>query len=369
MILYGDITHDSRVRKEASTLVQQGWRVIVLCIVFDFMPHLALEEEIDGYTVKRILAQDKPKLQKFISIITQASRYLRKLNARIYHAHDFSGLVPLAFAGLWHKAFVYDSHELFFERGDKTIWDYLRPIEKFMAQRAQATITVNDSIAGILAKSLEIPKPIILRNVVDLRSISNQAPLSYNVADKKIIVHSGGITYGRNLPELVSALKYLPEEFVLVLMGKGVLEASLLEQAKIDNTSDRLKIISAVRPHEVVPTLSQADIGIALMASNVLNNVYSLPNKFFEAIAAGLPVLTSPNPELKRVIEHYDIGLTCDPSDPEVIANSIQKMSEPETYQTFKSNIENARSDLNWENEEKKLIKIYQAIVSDDDKE
>ena len=88
-----------------------------------------------------------------------------------------------------------------------------------------------------------------------------------------------------------------------------------------------------------------------------------------EAIAAGLPILTSPNPELKRVIDHYKIGLSCDPSDPKAIASHIQKMFAPDSYQNLKSTVEKARLDLNWEIEEQKLINIYQAVLSDDSKD
>ena len=121
--------------------------------------------------------------------------------------------------------------------------------------------------------------------------------------------------------------------------------------------------MSSVKPDEVVATLAQADIGLALITSEFLSYYYALPNKFFESISAGLPVLTSQNPDMKQLVEQYDIGLTCDPSDSQAIAKTLQDLFIPETYARFKENVEIARQELTWENEEKKLIAIYEEIL------
>ena len=118
-----------------------------------------------------------------------------------------------------------------------------------------------------------------------------------------------------------------------------------------------------VTVNEVVATLAQADVGLALITSEFLSYYYALPNKFFESISAGLPVLTSQNPDMKALVEQYNIGLSCDPTNPESIADAIKEILVPENYAHFKANVDIARQDLTWEHEEKKLINIYKAIL------
>ena len=91
----------------------------------------------------------------------------------------------------------------------------------------------------------------------------------------------------------------------------------------------------------------------------------SLPIKFFEYVAAGLPMVVSGIPELRRMVEEYQIGLVCDPDDPQDIADKINQMLKPETLARYRENVQKARAELNWEHEEKKLIDIYRNILED----
>lgn len=371
MIVHNDITHDSRVQKEATSLASQGWNVLVVGIMLGNYADIPQEETINGYRIKRVRPPFRAtgtfkKIIQLIITLPLVFLALRRAKARSYHGHDFVGLLILALAGIWNTPIVYDSHELFFEQKNaflpKNVKLIGQKVEKYLAQRSVKTITVSEGIAKEFVQRYQI-ESVVVRNLIDLRTIQQQSALSYNTADKKVIVHSGSITFGRHLPELISALPYLSDNVILVLMGDGSLSTSLVAQAETLGVSEKLKIVRSVKPNEVVATLAQADVGLALITSEFLSYYYALPNKFFESISAGLPVLTSQNPDMKALVEQYNIGLSCDPTNPESIADAIKEILIPENYAHYKANVDIARQDLTWEHEEKKLIAIYKAIL------
>lgn len=376
MVVHNTVTHDSRVRKEAATLAAQGWRVVVVGV--SVSGELAPETEtMDGFTVIRIVprllrrwlpGKTGKRLRILASWLLIPLR-LRQMQARVYHGHDFTGLLSIALAGIRRRPVVYDSHELFFEMKIGTrfrlndLMRLLRPLEKILARRSAAVITVNDSLADHLARTLDIPRPIVLRNAVDARQ-SAPAAAAFPLNGQPIIAHSGGMSYGRHLPELVGALAHLPG-VTLVLMGDGYLKESLLEQARELGAADRLVIVPTVPVNAVAPTLAQANLAAVLITSHAANYHFSLPNKLFEAIAAGLPIVASPIPEVKAIVEQYGIGVLCDPTDPVAIAAAIETALQPDNYHRFRANVLKAREELNWEREEKKLVAVYRRLLED----
>ncbi|MBI5670293.1 MAG: glycosyltransferase [Chloroflexi bacterium] len=375
MVVHNRVDHDSRVQREAAALAAQGWHVVVVGVAMD--GDIPPETEVmDGYTVvyvaPRLLRRWLPgKTGKRLRILASwvlVARRLRQINARVYHGHDFTGLLSIALAGIRRRPVVYDSHELFFDMkigGQFRLNDLmrlLRPLEKVLARRAAAVITVNDSLADHLAQKLDIPRPLVLWNTVDLRR-SEPPAATFPLDGKSVVVHSGGMSYGRHLPELVAALAHLPPEVGLVLLGDGYLKDSLLQQAQSLGIADRVAVVPTVPVKTVAPTLAQAQVAAVLISSAATSFHFSLPNKLFEAIAAGLPVVASPIPEVKALVDRYGLGLTCDPTDPAAIAAAIRTILQPEQYKRFRTNAEKAREELNWEHEEKKLIALYQRLL------
>ena len=94
-----------------------------------------------------------------------------------------------------------------------------------------------------------------------------------------------------------------------------------------------------------------------------LSYQFAMPNKFFEAVAAGLPLVYGTTQEVSRLAQAYDFGVACDPNDPRSIAAAILKALEPETNAAYRVNAVKAREHLNWEREEQKLVALYQQIL------
>ena len=371
MIVANDVIRDARVRKEAGSLAANGWQVVVVGIA----PHntqLAAEETFDGFTVRRVV----PRLSRYPLIDVRVIRALfglllaavclRQVNARVYHAHDFSGLFIVALAMIFRRPVVYDSHEIFFERPmppiTRRLMFILRPIERLLARRAVRMIATTQHAAQHLRRVLGVAEPVIVRNTVDLRK-DHSARVQVESNAQSLVAHSGWLIHGRHLIELVEALRYLPESDAVLLVGDGPYRSRLEAVAESIGANERLLITGEVLPEQMVGTLRQASVAAVLITTDYISYQFSLPNKFFEAVAAGLPIVASPIPEVKQLIEAYDIGALCDPTDVESIAHAIHSVLEPDQLARLRENVRRAQQDLNWEAEEKKLVELYEGIL------
>lgn len=378
MIVHNDVRYDSRVQKEATSLVEQGWKVVVLGIAWkEKLPEI---EEKNGFTIIRVtpalfqgwFSGRIGMLLPLLPTLPMLSVRLRGIQARVYHAHDFTALFQVWLSGMWNRTIVYDSHELFFDRPLPDIpglleWfmKSLRPTEKFMARRVRRVITIGDRIADQMAKAIGIPRPLVIRNAVDLRALE-AGEVDYGTGDDRTIVHTGYLFPGRHFTELITSLTHLPEDMVLVLMGGGGSEREKIDQLILDlKLTERVKYVPPVQPLAVANTIQQADVAVILTMTEGLNNWFALPNKLFEAIAAGLPVVTGPNVEISDIVKQYNMGEICEPSDPESIAQAIETVLDPENYATYKAGAERAREDINWRVEEAKLVALYRELLAE----
>lgn len=375
LILDNDVRTDGRVLKEAGSLTRAGWRVVIIGI--DRMKSLLPDDEvIDGFRVQVVKPGGIPGLEGKVGKAVRVfqgywlvARRLRQMKARVYHANDFIGLLMLALAGLWDRTFIYDAHELYFERsvkGGRTptrfMLSLLRPLEGWMARRAAGTITVGDQLANWLAEHLRIKRPIVVRNVVDVRNDGEPVPMPRQ-AGERIIGHSGYITHGRHLPELVEALRYLPEHVSLALVGDGSLWPVLERQAEKLGVGHRLHRVHPVTPQTMAPTMAQADAAVVIITSDATSYHFALPNKLFESIAAGLPLVVTDIPEVAGLVRQYDLGVILSSVEPEALARAIEAVLEPEANARYRANALRARESLTWEAEEAKLVALYRQVL------
>lgn len=402
LVEHANLEHDARVMKEASSLAKAGWDVLVVCFNNGTKPTL---EDKNGFRIWRVTlsvpkaspgkpkgslpsSEDRaaqlyerltrwfPPLKQpywlFFSIMRR--RWKKKLlqalphiEAKVFHAHDYGALLSFNQAGI-KKPIVYDSHELFFDihRGDSRYQQdkngYERKIEKRLAQQAVRVITVSDQIAERLEQTLQVPRPIVVRNAVDIR-IGDQAT-TFESDGRKMIVHSGSLSQFRGLLYLVEALQYFPDDVVLVLMGNGSLKSKIVDIAEALGCLDRILFVPPVPVHCVAATMAQAQVGVAMLEPIPTGQYeFALPNKFFEGIAAGLPMITSQNTAIAALMHQYDMGITCDPTDPRQIADAVIEILKPDNQARYRANVAKARQVLNWEHEEQKLISVYQEIL------
>lgn len=297
-------------------------------------------------------------------------KVIRDEPADVYHSHDLSSL-PIGYMAKrrTNGKLVYDSHELFTELASLRRLErpLFRVVERYLINRADEVITVCQSAATILSEKYRIALPNVVMNCpprVGLRhgatsSLRQNAALADGVP---IILYSGGFITGRALHNVVLSASYL-NEGKIVFLGWGSIEQELKALVRDKMLVDRVLFLEPVPPEEVVEYIASASLGVTSFQFTSLNNYYATPNKLFEYIHAGLPVVGSNFPELKRVIEGYRLGKTFDPENPEDIASAINwVLSDKDRYEEMRRNALEAAKIFNWENESKKLLSLYEGL-------
>ena len=238
---------------------------------------------------------------------------------------------------------------------------YWKNIEKHIFPKLKTIITVNDSIAKLFAE--EYKKEInVIRNVSLFRQeIPAVSPEKLELpTNKKFIVLQGaGINIQRGAEEAVAAMQYIEDAILLVIGGGDVLHI-LKNSVQQLHLEQKVIFIPKMPIDKLFDYTRLAQIGLTLDKDTNINYRFSLPNKLFDYIQARIPVLASPLPELKKIIEQYQIGMMIENHDPKHIAEKIKMMlADDNQKKIWKENLNFAASELCWENEEKKLIEIF----------
>ena len=421
---------DTRVFKEAFSLRDAGYRVHIVGAKWFAIP---AREEIDGVQVDRVsprieglkklpgalvwpilaiplllmlpfvlftkkkhkttmrLAFDRavpgiinwallPVFWRRVYRLTRGQRY------QVYHAHDLVAL-PIAW---WMKkrrggAVVYDCHELWLDRNTWRKRTRYNPdrvfewfLESFLIRRANAVLVVSESIADTLAKRYRIRRPVVVLNTpyyIDLAKENGLPDLRSRAGitdNKPIVLYIGLISYGRGLERLVEAMSHVPD-CRLVLMGYDVevqYTETIRKLAQEYGVIDRLHFVDAVPFPEVPLWVASADVATVLPDNRCLSYYYCMPNKLFEAIMAGVPVIASDFPDMKKVISEKRIGWTVNPESVTDTAKAINALlQDREAQGAMRRNALEAAKIYNWEEQSKKLLDVYREIVPSSCKE
>ena len=311
----------------------------------------------------------------YLDYYYRSFRQARQEPADIYHAHDLNTL-PVAWlcSRLAKGQLVYDSHELWLDRNRPTQRSRLnaqivRRIERFLVRRADAVITVSQSIANVLSGRYGISQPTVVMNTPDYHPVERCSLLRDEMGipqGHRIVLYVGRITFNRGIEELLQSLRYL-NGCSLVLMGyrPDNYVADLKRFIESEGLTERVHFFGPVPFEEVPKYAASADIGVVLFRNVGLSYYYSSPNKLFECMAAGLPVVGSNFPDLKRYIEGYNFGVTCDPDNPRDIADAINYILSDECrYNQMRDNALEAAKVFNWQNESRKLLTLYEGLSS-----
>ncbi len=361
-----DLVTDQRVNKVCQTLVSMNCDVILVGRKL----HNSPEMDKRNYRVHRmrLLFEKGPFFYAEYNIRLFFFLIFKKANMLI--SNDLDTLLPnYIIAKLKRTPLVYDSHEYFTEVPElvdrkrvQSIWKY---IERKIFPKLDNVITVNDSIANLFHQDYGI-LPNVVRNIPRSRdSIQRVSRESLGLPiDKPILILQGsGINVDRGSEELVDAMPFISNAILLIIGGGDVI-------GKLKSATNKLglneRIIYKPRlPYEqMMKYTSIADLGLTFDKSTNLNYKYSLPNKLFDYIQAGVPVLSSCLPEIEKVIKKYNVGDFIDDHNPEKIATKINHiLNNQGLIKEWKKNCSFAAIELTWENEEKVLKKIYSKYV------
>jgi glycosyltransferase involved in cell wall biosynthesis len=409
MALYGDVTYDSRVRKEARSLSQAGYDVAIVCLAgaataSDLPENVRVLVRQPGRGAV-IPGASNPfvgsagvggrggRVGKVVRRAGWLLGYIRSLRGwgqqavaaagpvDIWHANDLTGLAAIAPHVPKGIPIVYDSHELFLEAATASrlpgpLRRLLRRYERHLVARTSGVITVNDEIAHVLQRRYHPRRIAVVHNCPE-RWIAptHRLPLLREAAripvGAPIILYHGMLSAQRGIERLMDALlEPRLEEAHLVLMGFGDRRDEYIEMARADRLRGRAHVLDAVPPDELLTWVASADVGAIPIPRGGMSYYFSTPNKLFECLAAGVPVVASEFPPMRRIVmgdPERPLGALCDPSRVDSIAHaldSILRLSPPAADALRARCAAAAAQRWNWQAESLSLIQLYTDILA-----
>ncbi|HEY8439658.1 MAG TPA: glycosyltransferase [Candidatus Limnocylindrales bacterium] len=298
--------------------------------------------------------------------------------ADVHHANDMDTLpAALAAAERDRASVVYDSHEIYLEssfhaRQPGWLRWVMRRWERAMAARAAAVITINDVCAAELRTRLR-PKRIVVVHNCPPRWTPPPEPedrirraLGIAPTERVVLCH-GGFRAGRGIEETAAAMTAAGlERAHLVLMGQTTDVVDRVLRSFPDR--DRVHVLAPVPPDDVVAWVAGADVDVMVLLPRELNHVVSTPNKLFESIAAGVPVVSSDFPARRSIVAgdpDGPLGELCDPTDPGAIGRAIRHLLDRDdaARAALRQRILHAAHERwNWETESRKLVELYVSL-------
>lgn len=350
-----DIYTDQRVRKICEFLVAEGYEVTLV-----------------GRKLKhsKTLPKTAYKTVRFPLWFTKGALFYANYNLRLFfyllfHKADLllSNDLDTLYANHWARKFkrncrlVYDSHEYYIGVPELVsrprIQKFWRSIERRTLPKADVMYTVNGSIAKIYREEYNREVKVV-RNISDFKGVSTtKTRTELGLPEDKhiIIIQGAGINIDRGAEEMMEAVQ-LVDNALLIFVGDGDVVPILKEKAERENLTNRV-LFFGKRPYEELMQFTMvSDVGISMDKDTNINYRFSLPNKIFDYIHAGIPLLVSDLAEVKRIVEGYHVGLVCPSHDPQIIADYLKKILLDESLKTtLKANTKKASQDLTWENE------------------
>src|SRR4051794_20244524 len=367
MLLHKSVEHDSRVRREAKALAAAGHSVTVVEL------DAGARGELDGFVrrsaappmwVRRTLPFQGYRAVFLASFLAR----LLSLRPDVVHAHDAAMLLPgLLGARLTRAKLVYDSHELAtgVPYRDGRWAAFVRSIERVAVPRADGVITVTDGISERLQALYGLrERPAVVRNVSELslpREGRGALRRALGLTDEPLVLHQGAPAPDRGGEQLVDAMTEGPGAH-LVFLGSSPFsgyEDGLRARVEAAGVRERVHFLASVPLDRLLAYTADADVGVSLLQDTCENHRLALPNKVFEYVVAGVPVLASDLPELRRLVEAHGIGWTAPPGDPLAVAERLRAALDERGDPGRAERLRRAAAALSWEREQHRLLALY----------
>ena len=296
--------------------------------------------------------------------------------ADLYHGMAYMGISVALALGKQHQArVVYDSRDIYMVAANLArlrgpIKGVLARMERGWARAADRVITVNQPYATELAQRFGVAMPVIVMNCSYRFSSPAPKPRRFHERlgldpETRVVLYQGGFSVGRGVEQLMAAIRLVPNS-VLVVMGYGALESAFRAAAERPEHEGKVHVLPAVSPNELLDWVASADVVGVLFQHDTLNNYLSTPNKFLEAMAAGVPSVCSDHPGMGPIARETGCGIPVDPGDIEAIATAIRSIVEapPDERVTMRARALAAAHDTyNWESQVQALLEEYTRLT------
>ena len=354
-----DLTYDQRMQRICTSLAQNGYDVLL---------------------VGRRLKNSKPltaipfKQKRLYCFFTKGFLFYTEYNLRLFFwllftktnafcAIDLDTILPVYFVSVIRgKQRIYDAHELFTEQVEITsrpfIYKIWLRIEKFSVPKFKHGYTVNQFIVGELARRYNVQYEMI-RNLPLFTDVAGVA----NTGNSKFIIYQGAVNEGRCFETLIPAMQHVNAK--LVICGEGNFFERVKQLIKQYSVEDKVELKGYVLPADLKKITPKARVAVTLFEKTGLNQYYSLGNRFFDYIMAGVPQVCVAYPEYKAINDVYNVAILIDDTGSETIAAALNKLLEDDViYTLLANNCLLARKHLQWQEEEKKLVIFYNNLFA-----
>jgi len=353
-----DLATDQRVDKICNTLLKLNCDVLLVGRVLP-----------NSIRVRRIYPTRRFKLWFNKGALFYANYNIRLFFFLLFNSFDVlwsndldTILANFLVSRLKNKKLISDNHEYFTEVPElvnrpkiKVLW---KTLEKWIYPKLKNVTTVSPSIAKMFEEEYKI-KVHLLRNVPYLNKQKIVVP-SLKIGHKKIIIYQGAINVNRGIEFMVKAMKHV-DNAILYLIGIGDISHEIENLINNLNLNSKVKMLGEIPFEKLYSYTLQANLGLSLEEDKGLNYRFSLPNKLFNYMQAGLPVLVANLPEMSNLVNQYRVGEIIEKHEAKHIANKINLMLNDESkMKIWSKNSLKAAQELNWENEEKIIKKMLQ---------
>jgi glycosyltransferase involved in cell wall biosynthesis len=365
-----DLVTDQRVHKVCNTLKEGGYEVLLI----GARKRGSLPLGVRSYKARRIRMLFQRKMFFYMEFNCRLFAKLLFTSGDIFLGNDLD-VMPAVWLAAWfrRRPVVYDTHEYWMGmpemKGRHLVIKTWGRIEGFIFPRLSYVYTICDSFCELYRKDYGKELKTV-RNVPYLALPPLPAlPAELDAAlprDKFFLLFQGaGINPERGVEELVQAMQFLdPSRFHLVIIGGGTIFQDIQRMIDQNGWSDRITILPKV-PFEILRVVTQrAHLGLSLDKPTNINHIYGLPNKIFDYLHSGVPVLVSRLVELEKIVNKFEVGTFIDNHEPSHIATRIEEISrDPQRLELWRSNTEKVRRELNWEKEGRIVLDIFEQVA------
>jgi glycosyltransferase involved in cell wall biosynthesis len=269
---------------------------------------------------------------------------------------------------------VYDSRDVYMRsRGFEQMGALKAPfawLERRWARRANAVLTVNDAYSALLASQFRIATPPVVRNTPDRYVPPTPRPDLIRETLRvdpsiRVVLYQGGLLSDRGIEQGMEAI-LLVDDAVFAIMGVGKATPEIARLAASDRMRGRVHLIDAVSPERLLDWTASADVMLMAIQPTSVNHSYTTPQKLWEAIAAGVPVVASDLPGMAEIVRDVGAGELVDATDPTDIARGIRAILDlpAEQREAMRARIWQAGQDrYNWDHETEALLALYRRLL------
>lgn len=363
LVVMGPVFQDARTLNVANTLANQHQSVLIigtgeLDAQFEWRPSI---------TIKTCRIQKENRMiQLWGKFWVEVRNYLKWYSAENYWAMDLYALPILYHHKKKDARLLFDSREIYsalgMNVGKPLKQQIITEIEQFYIKRADVVFTSGQIDSEIIAQKYELKELPVIQNVPPYRDVQKTSLLRdyFSIpVEKKIMLYQGMIHEGRGLEPFIRVLTYT-NHWVLCVLGEGRLWKNLLDMAKELGVASKIYHRSPVAYEELPAWTSSADAGLCYIEPLTLSLKMALPNKLFEYVQAGIPIVSSDLPQIIPIFESFNIGkLLKWPASPNEWLQCLESLEKMIASLDMKNELKKCSKVFCWENQEQVIRSLY----------